>query len=206
MTATPSDPPTCPSDGSSGSAPVAGGRPRPGSEMPVFLVDHDPGWPDRFVEERRRLAAALSLEPSTIEHVGSTAIPGMRAKPILDIMVLIPGIGDAKRHVPALAALDYHYFPYAEDRTPERRWFCKPDPRARTHHLHLVERESAFHHDHLLFRDFLRARPEEARAYLSLKEALAARFPTDREAYTEGKTGFVRAALERARVWQGDGP
>lgn len=168
--------------------------------MPVYLVPHDPMWAHAFAEEREEIVRVLPHREIEVLHIGSTAIPGLAAKPILDVMVLVDDITTAQDCYAPLSTLHYHYVPYAEEETPERRWFCKPNRSERTHHLHLVERNSRFHQDRLSFRDFLAAHPEDARRYDALKRDLAARFPTNREAYTRGKGGFVAEILARARA------
>jgi GrpB-like predicted nucleotidyltransferase (UPF0157 family) len=161
--------------------------------MPIYLVPYDDSWPGRFEEERSAIVGALGERAVAIEHIGSTAIPRIMAKPVIDVLVVIADISDAPVLFDPLEGLQYHYFPYDEGKTPERRWFCKPNQTDRTHHLHLVETGSPRHRDSLAFRDFLRGHPEEVTRYESLKRNLAARFPDDREAYTEGKAEFVRA-------------
>jgi GrpB-like predicted nucleotidyltransferase (UPF0157 family) len=172
--------------------------PPPASEWadePIRVVDHDPAWPQLF-----RLEAA-TLEPvigpwvtGGIHHVGSTAVPGVAAKPIIDILVGVESLAASRPCIELLAPLQYVYSPYL----PEvMHWFCKPNPAQRTHHLHLVPTGSARYRDELTFRDRLRADPELARAYESLKRDLAARFRDDREAYTEGKAAFVREVTAR---------
>jgi GrpB-like predicted nucleotidyltransferase (UPF0157 family) len=171
--------------------------------MRVFLVEYDAGWPDRFTEERGRIVQTLRDHRPDVEHIGSTAIPGMAAKPIIDIMVLIDDIEDSSTCIERLRSLEYHYYPYGEDVFPERRWFCKPNPAQRTHHLHLVERGTPFHVDHLLFRDYLRTNTDVARSYAALKRQLAERFPDDRDGYTDAKSDFVANVLQEARAESG---
>jgi GrpB-like predicted nucleotidyltransferase (UPF0157 family) len=173
-------------------------RPGQSLDMPVYLVPPDPSWPEQFRAERDRIRACLGNAALGIEHIGSTAVPGLAAKPIIDVMVSIDSIGNAGVHIERLRALDYHYFPYAEDRWPERRWFMKPNPWARTHHLHLTEKGSRFEREHLAFRDVLRSEPKVAAEYDALKHDLAVRFPGDREAYTTGKSEFVERIVTRA--------
>jgi GrpB-like predicted nucleotidyltransferase (UPF0157 family) len=127
----------------------------------------------------------------SVEHVGSTAIPGIDAKPVIDVLVTIPDIAAAPWCFGPLEELGYEYFPHDERRTPERRWFCKPGPAERTHHLHLVQTGSAWHRGSLAFRDRLRRHAGDRARYEELKRTLASRFPDDREAYTEGKTAFI---------------
>jgi GrpB-like predicted nucleotidyltransferase (UPF0157 family) len=164
--------------------------------QPVEIIDYDPDWPQQFAEERDRIAAALGPAALAIEHIGSTAVPGMPAKPIIDIMV---GVADIERSGPAVAALinlGYDYAPEFESDIPERRYFYRGVPH--TYHVHMVEQSSDFFDQHLAFRDHLRAHPEAAAEYARLKRGLAARFRNDRDAYTEGKRGFVDTVVEAA--------
>jgi GrpB-like predicted nucleotidyltransferase (UPF0157 family) len=163
----------------------------------VYLVPHDPTWPRQFEEERDRLARVLRpWLAGPIEHIGSTAIPGLVAKPILDIMAGVRDLPASLDARDAVASLDYVYFPYRAD---VMHWFCKPSPARRTHHLHLVPVDSSLWAERLLFRDYLRAVPEAAVQYAQLKTALAAEHEFDREAYTNAKESFVRSILDRAR-------
>jgi GrpB-like predicted nucleotidyltransferase (UPF0157 family) len=167
------------------------------TDAPIELVPYDPGWPPRFAEERARLAPLLApWLCGTIEHIGSTAVPGLVAKPVIDLMAPVRSLADARPAIAALAAAGYCHFPYQAD---VMHWFCKPSPALRTHHLHLVPVDGALWRDRLAFRDALRRQPDVAQAYAALKRALATRFPDDREAYTEGKTAFVAQVLAAAR-------
>ena len=167
-------------------------------EEPIYLVAYDPAWPKRFQEERAELARVLSpWLAGSIEHIGSTAIPGLIAKPVIDIMA---GVADLEGSLAAratAATLGYVYFPY---RPEVMHWFCKPSPAHRTHHLHLVPIGSALWADRITFRDYLRSSPEAAAEYTGLKTSLAACYPFDREAYTDGKSPFVAAILDCARA------
>jgi GrpB-like predicted nucleotidyltransferase (UPF0157 family) len=127
-----------------------------------------------------------------IHHVGSTAVPGLEAKPIIDILVGVRDLQTARACFEPLAELDYLYAPYLPD---EMHWFCKPDPAHRTHHLHLVPFGSPRYHDELAFRDRLRGDPQLAAHYAALKRDLARRHPDDREAYTAAKGEFIATAL-----------
>ena len=167
-------------------------------DMPIFLVPHDPLWARRFDEERRLLQGVLGDQALAIEHVGSTAIPGIDAKPLIDVLAAIPDIAAVPRFFEPLEALGYHYFPHDERRTPERRWFYKPNLAERTGHLHLVQAGSAWHRGCVAFRDRLRAHRDDRVRYEELKRALAARFPHDREAYTEGKAAFIAEIIGTA--------
>jgi GrpB-like predicted nucleotidyltransferase (UPF0157 family) len=167
---------------------------RPDRE-PVLVVEYDPEWPRRYEEERGRIVAAFGGLIAAIEHVGSTAVPGLGGKPIIDIMIGVPRLEDGERCVGPMESLGYEY--RGEAGIPGRLFFGKGLPR--THHVHLVEHGGDFWGRLLLFRDFLRAHPETAAEYYEFKKGLAARFRTDREAYTEAKTAFIRSVEERAR-------
>jgi len=130
-----------------------------------------------------------------IHHVGSTAVPGLDAKPVVDILVGVADLETSRACFEPLAALDYVHAPY---RAAEMHWFCKPHPSRRTHHLHLVPRGSRRYREELAFRDHLRADREAAERYAALKRRLASRLGDDREAYTEAKGDFIRAALAQA--------
>ena len=160
----------------------------------VVIAGPDPRWPARFAEERERIAAALGTFAPGIEHIGSTAVPGLAAKPILDILVGARLLPPGPEPVAALGHLGYDYL--GEHGIPGRHFFARGWPR--THHLHLVEHGGDFWTSHLRFRDHLRAHPGEATAYAALKRELAARHGHDRSRYTEMKSTFIAAALARA--------
>jgi GrpB-like predicted nucleotidyltransferase (UPF0157 family) len=164
---------------------------------PVQMVPYDPSWPTRFLEEQASLAAAIGdWIVGGIHHVGSTAVPGLASKPIIDILVGVEDLQKSPRCFDRLAALGYLYAPY---RASEMHWFCKPDLRRRTHHLHLVPTGSARFRAELAFRDDLRGHRDIAQEYEALKFALAKEFKHDREAYTAAKADFIRAVVDRAR-------
>ncbi len=176
----------------------------------IVIVDYDPQWPEQFAAEAARVRAALGDDlVVAIEHFGSTAIPGLSAKPIIDLLVAVRSLSEAKqRGIPALEALGYAY--WLEDPAPNRMFFVKglPPNGPRSHHVHVVE-PTLFHDpglgefmfaDRLLFRDILRADPEEAQRYETLKRELAAEFPDDREAYTNGKTDYIYGVMQKART------
>jgi GrpB-like predicted nucleotidyltransferase (UPF0157 family) len=153
----------------------------------------NPRWPARFERERVFLERAIGpWVAAGIHHVGSTAVPGLDAKPIIDILVGVESLPVSRACFEPLAGLDYLYAPY---RSEEMHWFCKPDPSRRTHHLHLVPVGSARYRDELAFRDHLRSSPGAARAYAELKHRLAADFEYDREGYTDAKADFIVRAL-----------
>ena len=163
------------------------------SDEPIRLVAYDAGWPARFAEERRALEAAIGRWAiGDVHHVGSTAVPGLDAKPVIDILVGVEDLRSSLACFEPLAKLEYLYAPYLAE---EMHWFCKPDPAHRTHHLHLVPAESERFGEELAFRDRLRSEPEVAASYGALKRDLATRFKFDRETYTDAKSDFIRRAL-----------
>lgn len=160
---------------------------------PVRIADHDPNWSLAFEAERAALLERIG--PWVVEgvhHVGSTSVPGLAAKPIIDILVGVEGLERSRPCIEELAPLGYVYWPY---RSEVMHWFCKPHPARRTHHLHLVPVGSRRYLDELDFRDALRADPALAARYAALKHGLAARFRDDREAYTRHKAPFIEEVL-----------
>ena len=164
----------------------------------IVVVDYDPTWPAKFAAEAQILRKILSGNLAGMEHVGSTSVPSLAAKPIIDILIGVHSLEAAKAAVPEIEALGYSY--WREDTIPKRLYFVKglPPNGPRSHHIHLVEYDTEFWRTHLLFRDKLRADLEEARCYANLKRKLAAQFAGDREAYTEGKAAYIQAVLQKA--------
>jgi GrpB-like predicted nucleotidyltransferase (UPF0157 family) len=163
-------------------------------DEPIRIVAYEPEWPTRFEEERGKLEEAIGeWVVGGIHHVGSTAVPGLEAKPIIDILVGVRGLDESRACFEPLARLGYMYAPYLSE---EMHWFCKPHPSRRTHHLHLVPVGSKRYEEELAFRDRLREDPALAGEYAALKRRLAARFKNDREDYTDAKAGFIEQALE----------
>ena len=168
-----------------------------GPDDPVVVVDYDPLWPALFAREALLLDGVLgTYVTGGIHHVGSTAVPGLAAKPVIDILVGVADLEASRNCIDVVTSLHYAYAPY---RANEMHWFCKPGPTHRTHHLHLVPTGSQRFIDELAFRDYLRDHEDRARAYVGLKRALARQFRHDREAYTAGKADFVRETLVLAR-------
>ena len=167
----------------------------------IVIADYDPFWPQRFEHEAANLRTILAEELiHRIEHIGSTAIPGMPAKPIIDMLVEISSFDRAKAiAIPRLQAQGYDYI-WRSDRPPGHMMFIKrSSPNGpRTHHLHMAPAGHKLW-DRVYFRDYLRAHPEEAQRYAQLKRDLANRFPTDREAYTHGKSAYVQYITAKAR-------
>jgi GrpB-like predicted nucleotidyltransferase (UPF0157 family) len=166
-------------------------------DEPIRVVPYDPGWPAMFEAERAELEARTGpWITGGIHHVGSTSVPGLPAKPVIDILAGVETLDGSRPCIEKVASLGYLYAPYRGD---VMHWFCKPHPERRTHHLHLIPVGSPRYLDELAFRDALRADPELAARYAALKLDLAAQFGDDREAYTEHKGPFVREVLSNAR-------
>jgi GrpB-like predicted nucleotidyltransferase (UPF0157 family) len=157
----------------------------------VELVPWDPTWPDQFEVERTQIIEALGDLATAIHHVGSTAIPGLDAKPIIDTIVVVRHLDDAAQCIAPLQALGYTFVDYPQN--VDRRFFRKGLPR--THHLHIVAEGSQSLVDHLGFRDALRADPALRQQYQELKRALAESFKSDRAQYSERKGAFVEQVL-----------
>jgi len=167
----------------------------PQTEAPVRLVPYDPSWPALFEAERTVLEGALRpWLAGTIEHVGSTAVPGLLAKPVIDIMAPVENLDASRPAISTLVHSGWFYFPYRAD---VMHWLGKPSPVFRTHHLHLVPFRSPLWIERLAFRDCLRHDPAVAAEYAALKRDLAQRYEFDREAYTEAKGPFVQLVLNR---------
>ena len=172
----------------------------------ILLVPYNHSWPRMFEEEKRHLLKCLPSELiKRIEHFGSTAIPGLAAKPVVDMLVEVTSLEETKERIaPVLEAQGYDYFwrpLHGDDVPPFYAWFIKRDSDGnRSHHIHMVE--SHFEHwDRLLFRDYLIEHPEVAREYESLKLSLAHDFRGDREAYTHGKTEFIVRVTQTAKEY-----
>ncbi len=164
----------------------------------VLLIDYDPRWPREFEEEKARVLAAIGPHVVGVEHIGSTAVPGLPAKPIIDLLVGVRRLDEARPCIAPLAAIGYAYVPEYEAFIPDRRYFRKGAFGARTHHLHMVVIGGEIWNAHVRFRDWLRDHPDDARRYADLKRELAAKFRDDREAYTDGKTAFIREIERRS--------
>jgi GrpB-like predicted nucleotidyltransferase (UPF0157 family) len=160
----------------------------------VRVVPYDARWPALYEDEARRIARAVAeagLPSLELEHVGSTSVPGLAAKPILDLAAGFSSGAAAPGYIPVLESLGYVY--RGDGGLPGREFFRRGV--VRSHHLHLVQSGSMHWVRYLAFRDALRADPALRDAYARLKQELAARHPRDREAYIEGKTEFVEAVL-----------
>jgi len=166
----------------------------------VKVVPYNPEWPRQFDAEAARLAAALAGEVRAIYHVGSTAIPGIKAKPILDFLVEVRRIEAVDAFDGAMVALGYT--PRGENGIPGRRYFVQESDGVHRHHVHVYQVGHPQVKRHLDFRDYLRAHPDEAQAYSRLKEVLAEQFRHDSWGYSGAKCAFIQEMNRRARVWK----
>jgi GrpB-like predicted nucleotidyltransferase (UPF0157 family) len=164
------------------------------SEAPIELVEYTPRWVELFDIEREVLKRGLQNWLVGIpEHIGSTAVPSLAAKPIIDIMAPVASLKASIPAIEAASRVGYAYYPYK----PEvMHWFCKPSASNRTHHLHLVPFGSQLWQDRLAFRDALRASESLRTEYQALKQSLAQAHREDREAYTSAKGPFIERVLQ----------
>ena len=172
---------------------------------PVEIVDYDAEWPALFEREKAHLLTCL---PSGIvlrvEHFGSTAVPGLSAKPVIDMLVEVTDLSAVRSEVvPVLEALGYEYFwrpTFGDDGEPYYAWFIKRDPDTgrRTHHIHMAEGSFASHWERLQFRDYLIAHPDVAAEYDRLKRRLAGQPDSDRVRYTDAKGEFIGRVMADA--------
>jgi GrpB-like predicted nucleotidyltransferase (UPF0157 family) len=171
--------------------------------MRVTVVEYSPGWREKFERERELLTRVVGADAGIVEHVGSTSVEGLAAKPIIDIMIGLHDFSAAADFVPGIQGLGYEYVPEHEAVMPERRYFRKRAGGVTTHHVHMVQAGGEFWRRHLLFRDYLRANPDAVAAYAALKKELARREWGDKGGYTDAKTAFIREVEERAAAGAG---
>lgn len=164
---------------------------------PIEIVDYDPAWPERFEAMRARLAQALGATAVRIDHVGSTAVPGLAAKPIIDIQVSVPDVADAAAFTDAIEAQGFA----SRMIEPGHHYFRPPPGVPRDYQVHVCTIGSDWEWRHLLFRDFLRADPATAKAYEAMKRDLAVRFTHDRIGYNDAKGPLIEATVARAAEW-----
>ena len=159
----------------------------------AIVVPYDPRWPALFEEMAAQIKRVAGDRILAVEHVGSTSIPGLAAKPILDILVSVPDFEKARELVPDLTSLGFEFRPHEE--IPDRHYFCLLIGTRRTHHLSLAHPDSNHYRVTIAFRDALRSDRKLAEAYETLKLDLARRYPRDRDRYIDGKTEFVLGVL-----------
>jgi GrpB-like predicted nucleotidyltransferase (UPF0157 family) len=164
------------------------------------VVPYHPDWPLQFNAERGRLAATLGSRALRIDHHGSTSVPGLAAKPIIDIQVSVEALHPIDTYAELFVQLGYVHVPHADDAICP--FFHRPSAWPHTHHIHVVQAGSMEERRTLAFRDYLRAHDEAAEEYQDLKRHLAAQYrgadDSAREAYAAAKTEFIRQVVERA--------
>lgn len=163
--------------------------------MTYRIDDYSPRWPEEFAVQRDALADAFAGIPVAIEHIGSTSVPGLCAKPIIDILLGAPSLQDIEQRTEALRSRGFNYIQEHEDELPERRYFVKPESSSPRVNLHAVRIESRFWMDHVAFRDRLRSDQTLRDEYARLKKALFLLHPGDRSAYTSAKAPFIQRIL-----------
>ena len=167
----------------------------------VVVVPYESGWPQAFEQARDEAVPALGPNLLAIHHIGSTAIPGIHAKPVIDMLAVVADLAAVDERNVAMERLGYQ--PMGEFGIEGRRYFRRDDPAGRrTHQIHAFAEGSPHVARHLAFRDFLRAHPTVAGQYGTLKQALAAAHPFDIEAYMDGKDGFIKEVERRAVGWR----
>lgn len=165
-------------------------------DQAIFLVPYNPSWPQKFEREKSLIEETIrEYITGGIHHVGSTAIPGLSAKPIIDILVGVETLDSSRPCIDILQKINYMYAPY---KIEYEHWFCKPNPEHRKFHLHLMPADSPEFKAKIAFRDWLRDYSGDREEYEKLKIGLAKKFKNDREAYTQAKTDFVKKILAKS--------
>ncbi len=168
--------------------------------IPIVIVDYDPQWPAMFEEEKERICGVVGDILVAIEHIGSTAVPGLGSKTCIDILAAVPEIPDSLKCIEPLKELGYNY--YFEPKYPERCVFMDGTVGGAPHHLHMTAYMSDFWKDKILFRDYLCTHREMAGEYYRLKLIWAEKYGADREEYldyTDAKNDFIVMVLSKAR-------
>ncbi len=164
--------------------------------MKIDMVPHDPEWRQEFQQEAEQITAALGSAVVTVHHMGSTAIPTIYAKPVIDLLLVVQSVAALDEKQTAMEALGYEAL--GEFGIPERRYFRRNNALGdRTHQVHAFENGSPQITRHLAFRDYIIAHPETAQEYSDLKRELAAQYPNDIEAYMDGKDEFIQEIDQR---------
>jgi GrpB-like predicted nucleotidyltransferase (UPF0157 family) len=163
--------------------------------MAIVIAAYSPAWPPCFRRLRRELLPVFAGVPARIVHIGSTSVPGLAAKPVIDLLLGTPTLADIESRVADITALGYAYRPHYAHAIPERRYFVKDATDGLRVHLHGVEHGARLWRDHLRFRDLLRTDDARRREYEALKRRLATLHPGDKAAYTRAKAPYIEALL-----------
>ena len=166
----------------------------------IEVVSYNPSWPILYEQEAACIVDLFGANLLQIHHIGSTAIPAIWAKPIIDIMPIVRNIEAVDDFDPLMIALGYT--PRGENTIPGRRFFVKGGDTDRSHHVHTYEKHNNEVARHLDFRDYLRAHPDRAEAYGKLKRVLAGKYPHDIDGYMAGKSAFIRETIQLATAWR----
>lgn len=166
--------------------------------MQIIVKTYDSNWPVLFEKEKESLLKVLPK--AAIEHIGSTAVPGLSAKPVIDIMASVQNLNEVNLLINLLTKQGYSYIPEIELQTPDRRFFQKQIKDGPWYHLSLTAVDSNYWTDHLLFRNYLRKHAEAAKAYEELKTRLAEKHVTDFDKYNADKAAFIRATIQKAKT------
>lgn len=166
-------------------------------EQPVVIQEYTSDWQSQFEEEKSLIQGIMKEQAIAIEHIGSTSVEGLAAKPIIDFMVGVKDLNQIEHWIDSLAKIGYEYVHHQH--FPDRKFFRKGQWRAGTHHLHVYEYQSDSWKNQLLFRDFLRTHPETRERYQQLKKYLADQHQFDRVAYTNAKGPFIEEIIRLAK-------
>lgn len=166
----------------------------------IHVVSYNPDWQQQYEHEAEQIKVVFGTLLVAIHHIGSTSVPGLYAKPIIDIMPVVRDIEQVEKYKEAMAALGYQA--RGENGIPGRRYFCKGEDAHRTHHVHIYDPNNSEVTAHLNFRDYLRAHPDDAQRYGALKRRLAAEFTNDIYGYMDGKDALVKELIAKANRWQ----
>lgn len=167
--------------------------------MKIIIEPYNPNWKDQFQLEKDSLSTVLS-EEVVIEHVGSTAIPKLAAKPVIDIMIGLDDFDTAKNHINSIVSLGYDYISEYEKELPFRKYFKKEYEGKHTHHIHMVQKDSDWWVRHLAFRNYLRNNVDDREKYEELKKGLAKKDWEDGNEYASAKTDFIRSIEKKILI------
>lgn len=181
----------------------AAGPPHPSQDTSydpaIRIVNYDPCWQGRFQSEAVAIRDALGSVAVSVDHVGSTSVPGLCAKPVIDISVSVLDIVAVDSYRGPVEGIGYLFVPVPE--SPDLHFFAKPASRPRGYHVHVCEAGSLHERQQLAVRDYMRTHPGEAAAYGAVKQTIAERHPGDRLGYIAEKDPYVAALVERALAW-----
>ncbi|TET77291.1 MAG: GrpB family protein [Candidatus Heimdallarchaeota archaeon] len=163
----------------------------------VKLKPYNPQWKEFFKKEKKLISSVITAFLIDIQHIGSTAIPNIVAKPIIDVAVAIDSLDNIEKIIPPLENIGFIY--RGEQGIPDRHMFVKGGENYRTHHLHVMQKDHYEWNKHILFRDYLKKHPNDAKQYSELKQKLFLKYGNDREKYTESKSEFIQNIIEKAK-------